>query len=461
MSAPVDQLVLPAEAFEEYMLADDRPQYPMSIHIRLRFTGEIQRQPWEQAWGAALERHPLLRARLRPHRGLGGLFKHWRWESTDSAPSFIWVEGDDATEKWPHTPFLDLGEGPGVRAWVQKGNGESSVTFHLHHASVDGVGTMSFLRDWMHLYHLACGQEMRGKGRALKEYAPAKLADRGSFGLTLRSWLQMLPAQLTGLVGAVEFLFHRTGPLISATASKIPAQISPDFPAAVTTELSADQFTKLRAVAKEARVTVNDLLLRDMFLAVKAWRDEHGIAESAPYIRLSVPMNLRETKDRDVSACNIVSMVFLDRKTEELQDSQKLLRTISDQMQLIKNRRLGLTLIFALRVTRWIWGGIPMMTKAGDCRCTTVLSNLGEPFSRMDLPQVDDELVVGNLRLKEMNALAPLRPLTQASFVVNIYAGRLGIAMHFDSHQVTAEQAKALLDAYVKQLRITCGDSQE
>jgi len=462
VNAGSEEFELPAEAFEEYMRADDRPQYPMSIHFRLHFAGSIEREPFLRAWQNALSRHPLLLASLQSERRWGGLFKRWKWVAAREEAALVWEDLNEGDAAWPHTPYLDLENRAGVCGWVQRGTTESRLTIHLHHASADGLGTVQFLRDLLHAYHAEMGGEAgRKRVRGDGGYAPEKLRGRGTFGLTAMKFLKMLPAQASGFIGAIEFLSHRTGPLVPVRGDVVPPQLAGDFPAALYAELSAEEFTSLRRRAKDHRVTVNDLMLRDLFQAIADWREAEGIKEAAPYIRLSVPMSLRETKDRDISACNIVSMVFLDRKRDEIAERDKLLRTISDQMQLIKNRKLGYTFIWALKVTRCLVGGIPMMAKANECRSTAVLSNLAEPFARMGLPREGEEIVAGNLRLTRMEALAPIRPLTQATFVTHIYAGKLAVAMHFDSHHIQREQAERLLAAFMQQMRYSGGLNNE
>ena len=56
---------LPLVAFEEYMLRDDRPGYPMSIIARLRFAGQLERRATAEALQTVVARHPLLRATIR------------------------------------------------------------------------------------------------------------------------------------------------------------------------------------------------------------------------------------------------------------------------------------------------------------------------------------------------------------------------------------------------------------
>ena len=51
---------LPLVAFERYMLADDRPEYPMTFTLTLRLAGTVDREAFEAAVDEALARHPLL-----------------------------------------------------------------------------------------------------------------------------------------------------------------------------------------------------------------------------------------------------------------------------------------------------------------------------------------------------------------------------------------------------------------
>jgi hypothetical protein len=56
---------LPLVPFEHYMLADDRPDYPMTFCFRLRFTGRLDAHLFSAALNAALGVHPLLHAYVR------------------------------------------------------------------------------------------------------------------------------------------------------------------------------------------------------------------------------------------------------------------------------------------------------------------------------------------------------------------------------------------------------------
>jgi len=56
-------------SFEHYMFVDDRPSYPMTFVVQLKFNGELDRAAFSDALAAAIQRHPLLTAIVGPGKG--------------------------------------------------------------------------------------------------------------------------------------------------------------------------------------------------------------------------------------------------------------------------------------------------------------------------------------------------------------------------------------------------------
>ena len=50
---------LPLSTFERYMLADDRPEYPMAFVARVKLCGTLRREVFGAALDETLSRHPL------------------------------------------------------------------------------------------------------------------------------------------------------------------------------------------------------------------------------------------------------------------------------------------------------------------------------------------------------------------------------------------------------------------
>ena len=104
---------LPLVPFEEHMLLDDRPAYPMSIFARLRFTGRVDRATFEAAAAITLQRHPMFQAVVREVKP--GQFEWVEWNGGDSVVR--WLERP-ANGAYPHVPGIDLRRERGVRVWV-------------------------------------------------------------------------------------------------------------------------------------------------------------------------------------------------------------------------------------------------------------------------------------------------------------------------------------------------------
>ncbi|MGW8256044.1 MAG: hypothetical protein ACWGMZ_01015 [Thermoguttaceae bacterium] len=158
---------------------------------------------------------------------------------------------------------------------------------------------------------------------------------------------------------------------------------------------------------------------------------------------------------------NVVSMIFLDRRPEDFGGAERLLKTITDEMQLIKRNQLGLTFVLSLAALRKIPGVVPRMVRSDNCRATSVLTNLGKAFSGVSLPRRKGCIVAGNVVLEEMELLAPIHPYTCATFAVFNYAHRLCVSLHYDPRVLSASLAGELLDIYLVFLRNSAQSSLE
>ena len=212
---------------------------------------------------------------------------------------------------------IDLFSEPGLRVWAAADPECSSLLLQVHHAACDGKGVQQVADDFLRSYAYTVA----------RTDSPIKLAPcdaealrgRGTFGLTVRKYLRILPAQITGILGVRQFLMRRPVPLLDAPDA-VSDELPMSFPDLKVGRLDADEVRKLNAAATDSKVTGNDWLLRDFFLAVNDFRARHQATAAGEWIRFSVPMNLRQTADRHMPAANVVSMVFLDRTPAQIAD---------------------------------------------------------------------------------------------------------------------------------------------
>ena len=399
------------------------------------------------AWQCALGRHPLLKAVVeQPARGRP------RWVRHDVRPAVRWP-GDVA----PISP-LDLHGAAGVRAWVLEGPRTTDLWTQFHHTCCDGLGALAFLEDLLVAYALAIGAA--AEAAELRPLRPDLLPRRNLFGLSAGKWLRMLHCQAVGLLGVWQFLCHTPVPF----ARKPPSRFHSRCRTATRPCGRVSCPTMIPALAESARrqgATLNDVLLRDLLLALCDWRARHSSGTDRDWLRLAVPMNLRTAADAELPAANVVSMVFIDRRPGDAADPASLLRGIHAEMDQIKRLKLGLTFVLSLGVARLMPGGMAAQVAPSRRAATALLTNCGAVLTTAALERCQQRIVLGDATLEAVDALAPLRPHTCAAFTALSYAGRLRVMLHYDPRPLSPDQAGDLFDAFFRRLRASAATPQK
>jgi hypothetical protein len=437
-------LTLPLTVFEQYLLWEDRPAYPWSCFARLQFSGGIDRQAFESAVRTIMPRHPLLASRIEMH----GRRPCWRFQP-DALPQIEWLCGPTG-QALPTARHQDLRNAIGLRLFVVESNDSSDVTLQFHHACCDGVGIQSFGNDLVIAYALAKG--MRSKRLQLPELDPARLARRGAYGLTFWKLVKLLPEQVLGLPGAGRFFMRSPAPLLPHQARPDDDSHPGSFPATRTHVFTREETAALSKTAQRLNATANDLLVRDLYLALGEWRAQHGVGDDKEWLRVMVPMNLRSAQDRLLPAANAVGSIFLDRRGRDFADASQLLAGISQELQAIRKHRLGLIFIYALHLLGLFPGGLRHIARRDRCVVSSIFSNLGRPLARCPLPR---QLVAGDLILKQIDGTAPLRPYSCATFTAVEYARRLALTLHYDPRVLSAAQADDLSVTFTRGVQAT------
>ena len=207
-------------------------------------------------------------------------------------------------------------------------------------------------------------------------------------------------------------------------------------------------------MANQYRVTPNDLLARDLYLALEKWRARHA-SDGNDWLRMMVPMNLRSSADRSLPAANKVGMIFLDRCKDDFPDPARLLSGIARELQLIKERRLGLIFVYALQMLSVLPGGMKSVARLDKCTVSTIFSNMGRMLRRCPLPKNDGQHVAGNVTLQQIDGVIPIFPYNCASFLSIDYAHRLTVTLHYDPRPMSAAQATDLASAFARRVRAT------
>jgi len=440
------QVDLPLVTMEEYFLWEDRPGYPWSCFIPLRFSGKLQPSMLEEALRMVLPRHPLLRSKVE-QRG-----KRFFWVEDETAmPEIQWIEGAPGGNELPSATHLDLRDEIGLRLLILCDEDDCDLVIQFHHACCDGKGIFVFIEDLLIAYAMANGQSVR-----LPKLDLERLKVRGKFELTIGKFIKMLPQQWIGLKGARQFLSRKPVAVIPHECANWEESPQQPYPTIIRHVFTVEQTLNLRETAKEQGATANDLLACSFFRAIHGHRQESKLP-SDQWLRMLVPMSLRSKNDRLLPAANVVSSIFLDRIGDACEDADSLLRSIHDEMNIIKENRLGLTFVFSLMAASKLPGGLRKAARKEEIQISCVFTNLGRVLTGTRLPKKNGKVDFGHAKLTGVDVLAPIRPFGCVTLAANTYDGHLGLTLHYDARSVSETEAKEMM----RQLVITTESNYE
>ena len=430
------------------MLADDRPEHPMTFVMRLVLSGEFERRAFATAVELAVGRHPLLGAHVRRCGGRG-----LAWvPALDPRP---WIDYGATSDPrtFPGAERIDLGSSSGVRLWVRTARGRTEISAQFHHACCDGLGAFRFLEDLLVAYDRAARPAADAAFRPLDV---GLLRHRARFGLSWPRIALRLPVELAGIVvGVAGLLLIRPAPLATPSRPVLDAMARLAVLDCPSHTFEPAESEELLRAARDARATLNDVVLHDMLVTLHAWNVRHDSAARRRGLRIVFPVNLRGPRDGALPAANVVAMVFLDRRVDRFRDRGRELGRITLETRLVKKLRTSLAFVRCVAMLAAIPGALDVLTRARRCYATGVFANLGEVFADAPLPRRQGRLITGRLVLEEVHSTPPVRPLTGVALSLLSYAGRMTLDLNYDRHHLTAEAAGQLLRQLVARLRPT------
>ncbi len=436
------QAGVPLALFEEYMLLDDTPEYPMDPVLLLKFSGILDAALTREAFERALERHPLLSSRA-VRKGL-----RFRWEPSDEPPTITRWDYDANpsifnSAGYPTLTRVDLLKGPGLRIYVVESKRENwtRLYFHFHHAVADGMGMLFFVSDALTIY----GQKIGSISADVKlpEVELTRFSLRNEIGWSFKSYLK-------NYFNTWKTTWQHIGVYPRALVTPPPrgrVTLERDRPFIRTLTLSREETTAYVRRAKSLGVTLNDLALGDYFAALERWLTEVRHDARRGKLRVMAPINMRKatTFDRsNMSCCNVVSTVFLDRDRRSLRRSrEEIVRGVADEMNWVKRTDQRYVFLLVLRVLRCAPGSLRFFLRFPTCRATSVFTNLGKIFDAFPAPRDEfGRIVLGESVLEDVVSKSPIRHKTATAVAAHTYAGQLSLCLHYDSRIISHEDAE-------------------
>jgi|GEM_PF-1803151 len=449
----------PVCSFEEYMLLDSHPAFPMQSIMVFFFAGQFEQATLRRAVDAAVEYHPIFHSMLRKNEK-GEL----HWVPQDVKIGIRWDEAAiDESATVPIVPPIkygcfDLEKECPLQLVVSEDKtcNHSAINVICHHSASDGLGMCRFVNDILYEYAVLSGfLPSEEPLPQLPKLHPERLLRRNRYGITLWNFLGNLHKHIWGLVRAWKFLINKPVLLIPFELPTDQPTPSPDFPTYLTRRIPPEDFEIIRENIKKDGGTINDGFLAAAFRALAKFRQEEGVTENER-LRVAVPTNLRSEEDAHTPGTNIVSMVFLDRKSCAITQKSwgELLRSIRGEMLHVKRNNLGLALIFGIALQKKLFRRLEKIVDHSHCFTTSALSNINAtsfydifPKNAQELPRISNHIT-----LTSVVGVAPIRVTTPAGFCVITSPGGAMVSVNYNADVLTREQAERLLTLFRDEL---------
>lgn len=430
---------LPLTPFERYMLMDDQLGYPMVAVLELHLAGRLVTNLLREALLPAIERHPLLAARVRGT----GTAAEWVSSQPWNVDDILQFDGEKTSLPGiSATGHIDLSQTGGLKIRISEDDNTTRISLLLHHAAADGLGLLEFVADWLGNYDRLFKQLPGPLARP--NWTVEALANRGHSRWIIAEPITRWQALRSFFVETTRWLLRRPMPLRLASPSQQQQSI---WPALKSTTLSVEDTSLLRKYADECKVTVNDLLLRDLFVAISRWQGQGSLQKCRRWLRINVPTSLRLPGEAPLPACNVLGYVFLTHRESECLAPEQLLTTVAKEMAGVRRWNLGQFFLDGLVKAEQMPGVVRWFANSQQCMATTVFSNLGDVrrVFRKVLERRGRYYYAGDAPLVKLLAAPPVRPGTHAVLLAAICGDELTITLRAHPGKIAdAEQVKLL-----------------
>ncbi|MFM7040554.1 MAG: hypothetical protein ACKO2L_22835 [Planctomycetaceae bacterium] len=461
-------LPLPLSEFEEYMLCDDRPTHPMVIVMLADVTGLLHEAEFRTSVAALLRRQLLLRCRIQIHNGRPA------WLPLTEIPDpVVWhcVASADPAMSVPTVQPLDIRSGQGLRVTVWFTPTASRISLELHHACADGIAAVQLLNEMFAEYAARTGGAVlppppsdAAAFQALETRSPLQKSQAPDNNSTTRSTpLHILVAKLARLLGrrpvriadSLARQQSRPNAVMQLQPSSPDGHVGDPFPAISVQSVPDGLLTKLRSIAATKAVGLNDLLLLQMFRHVTNWNTEAGLGSERSWVRIAVPVSMRNPRNGQLPACNLVSYALVTHRMRDCREPSRLLQQIHEKTATMRSGKDGLIALKIFRLLRRIPWGVRAFLSLWPCAGTLVLANVGHVSRRcrFQLPLTHGRWTAGNIIVERVCGAPPVRPHTLAAFGITEYAGQLHISLRTDGTRLNAADTDLFLRQFISGLR--------
>lgn len=408
---------------EHFMLADSRQSHPMTFFLRVELAEDLDKQRLHDAVVTCVRLHPLLTATVCRHWG------HWCWKLPEAGQELAPIidqhsRGDycKSRDNWS----MDLITRPGLRISLAP----LEIWLQVHHSCCDARGLLDFLDDLREQYLSPWSEEaVAGRVREIRQHLSQRAI---GFSPGVGSYLNPLGPKWSRISA---YFRHRSRPLVGAHG--LPGDRGAFVPTCVHRQLRLVPSSPVR----EGTATVNDLLLQAMFESMAEYQSQHTPAPHRDWLRIGMPIDMRRYAEQPMTACNGSSLVFLDRRTEQILNATSAWTAeLERETQHIKQQRLGVVFFDCLEAAHRLPLGMKLAVEDRRCAVASVVSNLG----RLHFAQFGER--VDEFAVRRIDFLPPLRPGTRLALGAATVDDMLSLTLHYDARHIAGNQATAIVD---------------
>ena len=425
---------IPFSLVDEAVQLLDADTAPWSIQLEARVAGRLDEARLRRAIAAALQAHPMARARRVPSN-------RWltrdRWAFPDSRADVLHVvtclDDDQLAAARAELQSLPspLTTEPPLRAWLARHPQGDMLMLSIHHAVMDGFGAVRVLRSIARSY---AGAPDPAPAVDLEE--ARQLPDR------------LLDADGPTRLRRAAVLAGRLGDLV-----RPPARIAAD---GETTRPGYGFETRTLSPAQTRALldadhpgTLNDLLLAAHHLTIAAWNAEHRAG--CRRIAVLVPVNLRPEPWRMDVAANFAVPARVSTTPRTRRSRRAVLAAVTEQTARKKRNGMGGALLELLRrldvLPLWAKEAmVKLLPLTGDRLVdTSMFSNLGLLADPLDFG-------AGAGEVTELWFSPPARMPLGVSVGAVTSSGRLHLVFRHRHAQCSERAARGFADLYLAEL---------
>lgn len=453
-SHPESIYPLPLSTLEELCFFMESAKYYANFFADFHLSGRIDRDRFENAYLQTIDRHQLMQSSVdldrqgRPHWIATRSILPLKWQTEGESPVVSNVRRWNDKTGFYSEPTLnnlnrpiDLTETNGVRCRVVESRDQVRLFTQFHHSCCDGLGAFRFLTDLLQTYALLSGTRgvkplpvidstWLSQGRRAKTKWSIKYNYlREVFRMPFRGLVSLLPVD-------------------DDRAAELPAE----YPTAVAVEFDFETTTELRAAAKKRGTSLYMQMLCDYHWTLDRFRKAQVSNWSKQdWIRLVVPVSMRETMKESLLTRNCVSSYLIDRRHGDIDCPDEHAGWLRMELERQRRRQLLSGLIWYQKL------GLSYFRKTMRRICrklpvTSTITDMTYSWRYCALPKTEqgNHIVSDDLQIDFMDGLTPLRQNTIVSVFAMIYCGKLRIVFHYDSRFITREQLDDLISRFLE-----------